>query len=273
MDKKIRDKLLPDGDSLEGMSMLGRVCKVERQVSSKNEKSKCICKITLQSCSHSPFPLFFFPRSPPSSQSWTPCWMSTARSCTKAPRPSTCPPCPSCSWAATSAATPMSWVGSPPPLRRPTQSAAVAAGQVTPSAAIPGGACDSSWRRLTMTTTTPRTRRLLPTPHPRPRSPRHRCCPQRARTHHTICSPPEGPTSPTYRRHPLPQGSPSSCRPSCNPLVTGAPLTPSTMRWRVELRWMRVILVHPWLWMPLRNLMVQTRRGYTPARGFGPGGP
>lgn len=33
VDKKIRDKLHPDGDSLEGMSMLGRVCKVERQVS------------------------------------------------------------------------------------------------------------------------------------------------------------------------------------------------------------------------------------------------
>lgn len=59
VDKKIRDKLLPDGESLEGMSMLGRVCKVERQVSPKNEKSICICKIMLQSCSHSPFPLFF----------------------------------------------------------------------------------------------------------------------------------------------------------------------------------------------------------------------
>lgn len=34
VDKKMRDKLHPDGDSLEGMSMLGRVCKVERQVSS-----------------------------------------------------------------------------------------------------------------------------------------------------------------------------------------------------------------------------------------------
>lgn len=33
VDKKMRDKLNPDGDSLEGMSMLGRVCKVERQVS------------------------------------------------------------------------------------------------------------------------------------------------------------------------------------------------------------------------------------------------
>uniref|UniRef100_A0A8C7T6E6 Potassium voltage-gated channel, KQT-like subfamily, member 5b n=1 Tax=Oncorhynchus mykiss TaxID=8022 RepID=A0A8C7T6E6_ONCMY len=33
LDKKIRDKLLSDGDLLEDMSMLGRVCKVERQVS------------------------------------------------------------------------------------------------------------------------------------------------------------------------------------------------------------------------------------------------
>ena len=33
VDKKVRDKLHPDGDSHEGMSMLGRVCKVERQVS------------------------------------------------------------------------------------------------------------------------------------------------------------------------------------------------------------------------------------------------
>lgn len=33
VDKKMRDKLHPDGESLEGMSMLGRVCKVERQVS------------------------------------------------------------------------------------------------------------------------------------------------------------------------------------------------------------------------------------------------
>lgn len=32
LDKKIRDKLLSDGDILEDMSMLGRVCKVERQV-------------------------------------------------------------------------------------------------------------------------------------------------------------------------------------------------------------------------------------------------
>uniref|UniRef100_A0A674NMX3 Potassium voltage-gated channel subfamily KQT member 5-like n=1 Tax=Takifugu rubripes TaxID=31033 RepID=A0A674NMX3_TAKRU len=38
IDKKIRDKLNPDGDSLEGMSMLGRVCKVERQVSSIESK-------------------------------------------------------------------------------------------------------------------------------------------------------------------------------------------------------------------------------------------
>lgn len=32
LDKKIREKLLSDGDLLEDMSMLGRVCKVERQV-------------------------------------------------------------------------------------------------------------------------------------------------------------------------------------------------------------------------------------------------
>ncbi|XP_054456066.1 potassium voltage-gated channel subfamily KQT member 5 [Anoplopoma fimbria] len=38
VDKKIRDKLNPDGDSLEGMSMLGRVCKVERQVTSIESK-------------------------------------------------------------------------------------------------------------------------------------------------------------------------------------------------------------------------------------------
>ncbi|XP_023271509.1 potassium voltage-gated channel subfamily KQT member 5-like isoform X2 [Seriola lalandi dorsalis] len=38
VDKKMRDKLNPDGDSLEGMSMLGRVCKVERQVTSIESK-------------------------------------------------------------------------------------------------------------------------------------------------------------------------------------------------------------------------------------------
>lgn len=32
LDKKIREKLLSDGDILEDVSMLGRVCKVERQV-------------------------------------------------------------------------------------------------------------------------------------------------------------------------------------------------------------------------------------------------
>ncbi|XP_041722835.2 potassium voltage-gated channel subfamily KQT member 5 isoform X2 [Coregonus clupeaformis] len=38
MDKKIRDKLHPDRDTLEDMSMLGRVCKVERQVTSIESK-------------------------------------------------------------------------------------------------------------------------------------------------------------------------------------------------------------------------------------------
>ena len=32
LDKKIREKLLSEGDLLEDVSMLGRVCKVERQV-------------------------------------------------------------------------------------------------------------------------------------------------------------------------------------------------------------------------------------------------
>ncbi|XP_057704364.1 potassium voltage-gated channel subfamily KQT member 5 [Corythoichthys intestinalis] len=38
VDKKIRDKLNPDGDTHDGVSMLGRVCKVERQVSSIESK-------------------------------------------------------------------------------------------------------------------------------------------------------------------------------------------------------------------------------------------
>ncbi|XP_077469430.1 potassium voltage-gated channel subfamily KQT member 5 isoform X2 [Stigmatopora argus] len=38
VDKKIRDKLNPDGDAHDGISMLGRVCKVERQVSSIESK-------------------------------------------------------------------------------------------------------------------------------------------------------------------------------------------------------------------------------------------
>ncbi|KAM9847529.1 LOW QUALITY PROTEIN: potassium voltage-gated channel subfamily KQT member 5 [Aulostomus maculatus] len=38
VDKKMRDKLHPDGDSHDGMSMLGRVCKVERQVTSIESK-------------------------------------------------------------------------------------------------------------------------------------------------------------------------------------------------------------------------------------------
>ncbi|XP_019743709.1 potassium voltage-gated channel subfamily KQT member 2 isoform X2 [Hippocampus comes] len=38
VDKKMRDKLNPDGDAHDGVSMLGRVCKVERQVSSIESK-------------------------------------------------------------------------------------------------------------------------------------------------------------------------------------------------------------------------------------------
>lgn len=40
MDKKMRDKLNPDGDAHDGVSMLGRVCKVERQVRREKHLSK-----------------------------------------------------------------------------------------------------------------------------------------------------------------------------------------------------------------------------------------
>lgn len=33
VDKKLKEKMLSDGDLLEDVSMLGRVCRVERQVS------------------------------------------------------------------------------------------------------------------------------------------------------------------------------------------------------------------------------------------------
>ncbi|XP_075336267.1 potassium voltage-gated channel subfamily KQT member 4-like isoform X3 [Odontesthes bonariensis] len=48
MDKKPRDKLHPDGDSLEGVSMLGRVCKVERQVTSIESKLDSLLDIYRQ---------------------------------------------------------------------------------------------------------------------------------------------------------------------------------------------------------------------------------
>uniref|UniRef100_A0A3P9L9P8 Potassium voltage-gated channel, KQT-like subfamily, member 5a n=1 Tax=Oryzias latipes TaxID=8090 RepID=A0A3P9L9P8_ORYLA len=48
IEKKTRDKLHPDGDSLEGMSMLGRVCKVERQVSSIESKLDSLLDIYRQ---------------------------------------------------------------------------------------------------------------------------------------------------------------------------------------------------------------------------------
>ncbi|XP_034040560.1 potassium voltage-gated channel subfamily KQT member 5 isoform X2 [Thalassophryne amazonica] len=48
VDKKIRDKLHPDGDSLEGLSMLGRVCKVERQVTSIESKLDSLLEVYRQ---------------------------------------------------------------------------------------------------------------------------------------------------------------------------------------------------------------------------------
>uniref|UniRef100_A0A3B3V8I2 Potassium voltage-gated channel, KQT-like subfamily, member 5b n=1 Tax=Poecilia latipinna TaxID=48699 RepID=A0A3B3V8I2_9TELE len=48
LDKKIREKLLSDGDMLEDMSMLGRVCKVERQVQSIESKLDSLLDIYRQ---------------------------------------------------------------------------------------------------------------------------------------------------------------------------------------------------------------------------------
>uniref|UniRef100_A0A673H0M1 Potassium voltage-gated channel, KQT-like subfamily, member 5b n=1 Tax=Sinocyclocheilus rhinocerous TaxID=307959 RepID=A0A673H0M1_9TELE len=48
MDKKVREKLLSDGDILEDMSMLGRVCKVERQVQSIEAKLDSLLDIYRQ---------------------------------------------------------------------------------------------------------------------------------------------------------------------------------------------------------------------------------
>ncbi|XP_041788981.1 potassium voltage-gated channel subfamily KQT member 5 isoform X3 [Chelmon rostratus] len=48
LDKKIREKLLSDGDLLEDVSMLGRVCKVERQVQSIESKLDSLLDIYRQ---------------------------------------------------------------------------------------------------------------------------------------------------------------------------------------------------------------------------------
>uniref|UniRef100_A0A8C2B7S0 Potassium voltage-gated channel, KQT-like subfamily, member 5b n=1 Tax=Cyprinus carpio TaxID=7962 RepID=A0A8C2B7S0_CYPCA len=60
MDKKVREKLLSDGDILEDVSMLGRVCKVERQVQSIETKLDSLLDIyrqVLQKGSSSAFTL------------------------------------------------------------------------------------------------------------------------------------------------------------------------------------------------------------------------
>ncbi|CAG00283.1 unnamed protein product [Tetraodon nigroviridis] len=113
VDKKIRDKLHPDGDSLEGMSMLGRVCKVERQVWEPG--SACFTLSLL------------LPWCLPLNRSWTLCWTSTARSCRKAPLPSPSPRCPCLSCTTTSVTAlitrPPSSAGISPPPRKGNPSA------------------------------------------------------------------------------------------------------------------------------------------------------
>ncbi|XP_035256851.1 potassium voltage-gated channel subfamily KQT member 5 isoform X8 [Anguilla anguilla] len=61
VDRKLRDKAHPEGDSLEDMSMLGRVCKVERQVQSIESKLDSLLDIyrqVLRKGSSAALPLF-----------------------------------------------------------------------------------------------------------------------------------------------------------------------------------------------------------------------
>uniref|UniRef100_A0AAV2JMQ4 Potassium voltage-gated channel, KQT-like subfamily, member 5a n=1 Tax=Knipowitschia caucasica TaxID=637954 RepID=A0AAV2JMQ4_KNICA len=60
-DKKLREKLHHDGDSMEGMSMLGRVCKVERQVCSIESKLDSLLDIYRQVLQKGPSALSSLP--------------------------------------------------------------------------------------------------------------------------------------------------------------------------------------------------------------------
>ncbi|XP_055018592.1 potassium voltage-gated channel subfamily KQT member 5-like [Boleophthalmus pectinirostris] len=60
-DKKIREKLHQDGDSMEGLSMLGRVCKVERQVSSIESKLDSLLDVYRQALQKGPSALSSLP--------------------------------------------------------------------------------------------------------------------------------------------------------------------------------------------------------------------
>ncbi|XP_072293039.1 potassium voltage-gated channel subfamily KQT member 5 isoform X2 [Eucyclogobius newberryi] len=60
-EKKLREKLHQDGDSMEGMSMLGRVCKVERQVSSIESKLDSLLDVYRQVLQKGPSALSSLP--------------------------------------------------------------------------------------------------------------------------------------------------------------------------------------------------------------------
>ncbi|XP_061692403.1 potassium voltage-gated channel subfamily KQT member 4 isoform X5 [Syngnathoides biaculeatus] len=60
VDKKPRDKVNPDGDAHDGVSMLGRVCKVERQVSSIESKLDSLLDAYRQVLQRGPSPLALF---------------------------------------------------------------------------------------------------------------------------------------------------------------------------------------------------------------------
>lgn len=169
-------------------------------------------------------------------QSWTLCWMFTAKSYRKAPQPSPSPPCPCSSWTTTSTTTrttrPPSSAGISP---LPREVIRLGAEEITLGAdavlLVPTReACGSSWHPPM--TTDPQTQHLHPTPRPQPRSPHHPCCLPIALTQPWLppIVPPKEHTSLTCRPHLPQQGvSPSDCPPWCTLPTSDALLTPSQM--------------------------------------------
>lgn len=113
-------------------------------------------------------------------QSWTLCWIFTAKSYRKAPQHSPSPPSPCLSWRTsiiTRTTRPQSLAGIFPPIREVSlleaEDTTVAACVVL---SIPTReACGSYWHQLMMMLL--RTQPLHPIHHPQPRSPHHLCCP------------------------------------------------------------------------------------------------
>lgn len=169
-------------------------------------------------------------------QSWTLCWMFTAKSCRKAPQHSLSPPCP-CSSSTTTSTTTL--ITRPPSLagifHLPREVIQLEAEEITTGAyavlLAPIQEACVSYLHLPMMTA-PQIQHLHPIPHQRPRSPRHPCCLPIALTQ--PWSPPMGlpkeHTSLTCHPHLPQQGvSPSGCPPWCTPPIPDALLTLSQM--------------------------------------------